>query len=178
MSPRDPAADLGETWTNASLTACRSVRSGIAKASQARGQVADCSRPDHHLHHHGHRAAASLPATALFARLRVGSAAIVCLPITLNHGRPSPSHDPAAAIQARSARLSRPCASAAHRAIRPAGILSCGPRAPSIRSRASFRSNELTASRTYLGRDPLAVCEMPAPFDFPARRTILPSTRG
>jgi hypothetical protein len=29
------------------------------------------------------------------------------------------------------------------------------------------RSDELTASRTNLGRDLLAVCEMPAPFDFP-----------
>jgi hypothetical protein len=29
------------------------------------------------------------------------------------------------------------------------------------------RSNELTASRTYLRRALLAVCEMPAPFDFP-----------
>jgi hypothetical protein len=28
-------------------------------------------------------------------------------------------------------------------------------------------SNELTASRAYLGWDPLAVLEMPAPFDFP-----------
>src|SRR5262249_23476488 len=32
------------------------------------------------------------------------------------------------------------------------------------------RSDELTASRTYLGRDLLAVCEMPAPFDFPPRK--------
>jgi len=29
------------------------------------------------------------------------------------------------------------------------------------------RSNELTASRTYLSRGPLAVCEMPSPFDIP-----------
>jgi len=52
-------------------------------------QVAYRSRTDHHLYHHG-TAPPSLPAAAL--SLGFGSARRdVCLPITLNHGRPSPS---------------------------------------------------------------------------------------
>ena len=34
------------------------------------------------------------------------------------------------------------------------------------------RLNELTASCTYPGGSPLAVCEMPAPFDFPPGKQL------